>query len=211
MKVILVNGSPHKDGCTYTALAEVEKTLNKEGIDTEVFWVGIKPLSGCIACGKCAELGRCAFKDKVNEFLDAAKDADGFIFGSPVHYAGASGAITSFLDRAFFADMNSGRQSFYLKPGAAIVSARRAGTTAAFDQLNKYFTIAQMPVVSSRYWNMVHGMCAEEVEKDLEGLWTMRVLGRNMAFFLKCKEAGLKAGVKLPKQEKGAITNFIRE
>jgi multimeric flavodoxin WrbA len=211
MKVLLVNGSPHKDGCTHTALAEVAKTLKKEGIETEIFWVGIKPIIGCIACGKCAKLGRCVFKDPVNEFLDIAKDADGFIFGSPVHYAAASGAITSFLDRVFFADMNSGRGSFYLKPGAAIVSARRAGTTAAFDQLNKYFTIAQMPVISSRYWNMVHGMSPEEVKKDKEGLWTMRVLARNMAFFLKCKEAGLKAGVPLPKLEKGAITNFIRD
>ncbi len=211
MKVLLVNGSPHKNGCTHRALAEVAKTLDTEGIESDIFWVGIKPLAGCIACHKCAKLGRCAFKDSVNDFLAIAGDADGFIFGSPVHYAAASGAITSFLDRVFYADMNSGKRSFYLKPAAAVVSARRAGTTAAFDQLNKYFTIAQMPVISSRYWNMVHGTTAEEVERDLEGLWTMRVLARNMAFFLKCKEAGLKAGVKLPKQEKGAITNFIRE
>lgn len=211
MKVLLVNGSPHKDGCTYTALNEVAKTLNEEGIETEVFWVGIKPIIGCIACHKCAKLGHCAFKDSVNDFLEIAGDADGFIFGSPVHYAAASGAITSFMDRVFYANMHSGKQTFYLKPAAAIVSARRAGTTAAFDQLNKYFTIAQMPVVSSRYWNMVHGTKPEEVEKDLEGMWTMRVLARNMAFFLKCKEAGLKAGVKLPKQEEGSFTNFIRE
>lgn len=211
MKVILVNGSPHKDGCTYTALTEVAKTLNEEGIETEIFWVGVKPLAGCIACVKCAKLGHCVFEDRVNEFLGVAGDADGFIFGSPVHFAGASGAITSFLDRVFFAGMNSGKRPFYLKPGAAIVSARRAGTTAAFDQLNKYFTHAQMPVISSRYWNMVHGMNPGEVEKDLEGMWTMRVLGRNMAFFLKCKEAGLKAGVMLPKQEQGVMTSFIRE
>ena len=211
MKVLLVNGSPHKKGCTYTALTEVAKTLNEEGIDAEIFWIGVKPLAGCIACKKCAKTGRCAFKDRVNDFLDIAKDADGFIFGSPVHYAAATGAITSFMDRVFYADLQSGKQSFYLKPAAAVVSARRAGTTATFDQLNKYFTISEMPVMSSRYWNMVHGAKPEDVEKDLEGLQVMRVLARNMAFFLKCKEAGLKAGVSLPTREKSIFTNFIRD
>jgi multimeric flavodoxin WrbA len=210
MKVLLVNGSPHKEGCTYTALAEVEETLNKEGIDTEIFWVGNKPLSGCIACKTCAEKKQCVFNDKVNDFLDIAKNADGFIFGTPVHYAAASGAITSFMDRAFYSDMLAGRQSFYLKPAAAVVSARRAGTTATFDQLNKYFTISEMPVISSRYWNMVHGATPEDVKKDLEGLQTMRVLARNMAWFLKCKEAGIKAGVRLPEREEAMFTNFIR-
>jgi multimeric flavodoxin WrbA len=210
MKVLLVNGSPHKEGCTYTALAEVEETLNKEGIDTEIFWVGNKPLSGCIACKTCAEKKQCVFNDKVNDFLDIAKNADGFIFGTPVHYAAASGAITSFMDRAFYSDMIAGRQSFYLKPAAAVVSARRAGTTATFDQLNKYFTISEMPVISSRYWNMVHGATPEDVKKDLEGLQTMRVLARNMAWFLKCKEAGVKAGVRLPEREEAMFTNFIR-
>jgi len=211
MKVLLVNGSPHKEGCTYTALTEVAKTLNEEGIDTEIFWIGIKPLAGCIACKKCAKTGRCAFKDRVNDFLDIAEDADGFIFGSPVHYAAASGAITSFMDRVFYTVLQSGKQSFYLKPAAAVVSARRAGTTSTFDQLNKYFTLSEMPVISSRYWNMVHGAKPEDVEKDLEGLQTMRVLARNMAFFLKCKEAGLKKGVELPVREKSIFTNFIRE
>jgi multimeric flavodoxin WrbA len=206
----LINGSPHKEGCTYTALAEVEETLNKEGIDTEIFWVGNKPLSGCIACKTCAEKKQCVFNDKVNDFLDIAKNADGFIFGTPVHYAAASGAITSFMDRAFYSDMLAGRQSFYLKPAAAVVSARRAGTTATFDQLNKYFTISEMPVISSRYWNMVHGATPEDVKKDLEGLQTMRVLARNMAWFLKCKEAGIKAGVRLPEREEAMFTNFIR-
>jgi len=210
MKVLLVNGSPHKEGCTYTALAEVEETLNKEGIDTEIFWVGNKPLSGCIACKTCAEKKQCVFNDKVNDFLDIAKNADGFIFGTPVHYAAASGAITSFMDRAFYSDMIAGRQSFYLKPAAAVVSARRAGTTATFDQLNKYFAISEMPVISSRYWNMVHGATPEDVKKDLEGLQTMRVLARNMAWFLKCKEAGVKAGVRLPEREEAMFTNFIR-
>jgi len=146
-----------------------------------------------------------------NDFLGIAQDADGFIFGSPVHYAAASGAITSFMDCVFFADLQSGKGSFYLKPAAAIVSARRAGTTVTFDQLNKYFTITEMPVISSRYWNMVHGSEPEDVEKDFEGLQIMRVLARNMAFFLKCKEAGLKAGVSLPAREESIFTNFIRK
>ncbi len=211
MKVLLVNGSPHEKGCTYTALTEAAKTLNEEGIDTEIFWVGTKPLAGCIACKTCAKTGRCVFNDRVNDFLDIAKGADGYIFGSPVHYAAASGAITSFMDRVFYADALGGRQSFYLKPAACIVSARRAGTTATFDQLNKYFTISEMPIISSRYWNMVHGAKPEDVEKDLEGLQTMRILARNMAFFLKCKEAGLKTGVPLPMREEIIFTNFIRE
>lgn len=210
MNVLLVNGSPHAKGCTYTALEEVAKTLNIEGIETQIFQIGTKPLSGCIACKNCAKTGRCAFSDRVNDFLDLAKNANGFIFGSPVHYAAASGPITSFMDRVFYSDLNSGEQSFYLKPAAAIVSARRAGTTSAFDQLNKYFTISEMPVISSRYWNMVHGITPEDVKKDLEGLQTMRILGRNMAWFLKCKEAGIKAGVSLPEREKTILTNFIR-
>jgi multimeric flavodoxin WrbA len=211
MKVLLVNGSPHKKGCTYTALTEVEKTLNEEGIDTEIFWIGTKPLAGCIACMKCADLERCSFDDSVNDFLDLVNDADGFIFGSPVHYAAASGAITSFMDRVFYSDLVGDRQSFYLKPAAAVISARRAGTTATFDQINKYFTISQMPIISSRYWNMVHGAKPEDVKKDLEGLQTMRVLARNMAWFLKCKDAGTKAGIQLPKKEEIIFTNFIRE
>ncbi len=211
MKVLLVNGSPHKEGCTYTALTEVAKTLNEEGIETEIFWIGKKPLAGCIACMTCAEEGHCVFKDRVNDFLDIAGDANGFIFGSPVHFASAGGAITSFMDRVFYTDLLAGKQSFYLKPAAAVVSARRAGTTATFDQLNKYFTLMEMPIVSSRYWNMVHGVQPEDVEKDLEGLWTMRVLARNMAFFLKCKEAGLKMGVPLPVREVPVFTNFIRD
>ncbi len=211
MKILLVNGSPHKNGCTFTALSEVAETLNKEDIDTEIFWVGTKPLVGCTACMKCAGIGKCAFDDKVNEFLDIAPDADGFIFGSPVHYAAASGAITSFMDRTFYSAMMGGKQSFYLKPAAAVVSARRAGTTATFDQINKYFTISQMPIISSRYWNMVHGATAEDVKKDLEGLQTMRMLARNMAWFLKCKEAGEKASISLPEKEEPIFTNFIRE
>lgn len=210
MKVLLVNGSPHKKGCTYTALKEVAETLNKEKVDTEIFQVGTKPLAGCTACRKCAETGYCVFDDKVNEFIKIAGDFDGFIFGAPVHYAAVNGAMTSFMDRAFYAPLKAGKDIFYLKPAAAVISARRAGTTATFDQLNKYFTLNQMPVVSSRYWNMVHGTNPEEVKEDKEGLQTMRILGRNMAFLLKCKEAGLKAGVDLPEQEEITFTNFIR-
>lgn len=211
MKVLLINGSPHKKGCTYTALMEVAAILEKEGIDADLFWVGNKPLPGCIACKSCIEKKKCVFNDEVNDFLAIAPSADGFVFGSPVHYAAASGAITSFMDRAFYADMLAGRRSFYLKPAAAVISARRAGTTATFDQLNKYFTISEMPVISSRYWNMVHGATSEDVKQDLEGLQTMRVLARNMAWFLKCKEAGIKAGVSFPVKEENIYTNFIRE
>lgn len=210
MNVLLVNGSPHPNGCTFTALETVASTLQEAGIETSVFQVGIKPVSGCIACRKCATLGRCAFDDKVNEFADLAEQADGFVFGSPVHYAAASGAMTCFMDRLFYSCIWAGRQIFRLKPAAAVVSARRAGTTAALDQLHKYLTWAEMPVINSRYWNMVHGNTPEEVRKDEEGMQIMRVLGRNMAWFLKCKEAGLKAGIALPEQETRTMTNFIR-
>jgi len=210
MKVMLVNGSPNEKGCTYTALNEIAKTLKEEGIESDIFWVGTEPLTGCVACMTCAKTGRCQFSDKVNDFLALARDADGFVFGSPVHYAAASGAITSFMDRAFFSMGRPGGDIFRLKPAAAIVSARRAGTTAALDQLNKYFTISQMPIISSQYWNMVHGSNPDGVVQDAEGMQVMRVLARNMAWFLKCKEAGEKAGVPLPKQEKRERTNFIR-
>ena len=206
MKVILVNGSPHEKGCTFTALSEVAKTLNEAGVSTQIFQLGAAPVPGCTDCGACFTLGRCVIDDKVNEFLALAKEADGFIFGSPVYYASANGSLTSFMDRVFFA----GGSTFRLKPAAAAVSARRAGTTASFDQLNKYFAISEMPIVSSQYWNMVHGMEPEDVKKDLEGLQIMRTLGRNMAWLLKCKEAAAKAGVPLPKREEGTYTNFIR-
>ncbi len=210
MKVLLVNGSPHENGCTHTALSEIAATLGKEGIASEMIWLGAEPISGCTSCLSCRKMGRCRIDDKVNPFLDLARDADGFVFGSPVHYAAASGALTCFMDRLFYADACAKRRTFYLKPAAAIVSARRGGTTAAFDQLNKYFTISQMPVISSQYWNMVHGNKPEQTLQDLEGMQTMRVLARNMAWFLKCKEAGAKAGVPLPQQEDKTPTNFIR-
>ena len=211
MKVLLVNGGPHKEGCTYTALAEVAKTLNEEGIETEIFWIGNKPVGGCIACKKCKELGMCVFDDVVNVFIEKAKEADGFIFGSPVHYAGATGAITSFMDRVFYSALSGGKAEYFLyKPAAAISSARRAGTTATYDQLNKYFGINQMPIISSRYLNMVHGNSPEEVVKDEEGMQIMRTLGNNMAWLLKCIDVAKKNGVEYPQNESPIKTNFIR-
>lgn len=165
MKVLLVNGGPHKNGCTYIALSEIEKELNKEGIETEIFWIGVKPISGCIACGNCYKTGKCVFNDVVNEFALKCKEADGFVFGTPVHYAAASGAISAFMDRLFYSTF-SNPDLFRLKPAAAIMSARTAGTTATYDQLNKYFGMKQMPIISSRYWNMVHGSTPEEVMQD---------------------------------------------
>ncbi|KOF56760.1 MULTISPECIES: flavodoxin family protein [Clostridium] len=207
MKVLLINGSPHAKGCTYTALCEVAKELEKENIETEIFQVGNKPIRGCIGCGGCSKTdNKCVFDDDtVNAALEKAKDCDGFIFGSPVHYAAASGALTSFLDRLFYAG-----DFWAYKPGAAVVSCRRGGAASAFDQINKYFTIANMPVVSSQYWNMIHGNNPEEVKQDLEGMQTMRTLGKNMAWLLKSIEAGKKAGIKLPEKETTVRTNFIR-
>jgi multimeric flavodoxin WrbA len=206
MKVILVNGSPHPRGCTYTALVEIATVLEAQGVETEIFQVGVKPVSGCIACERCRETGRCFMNDKVNEFLDKAAVADAFVFGSAVHFAAISGAMASFLDRVFFA----GTPNFRGKPGSGIVSCRRGGSTAAFDQLNKYLAHSEMPIVSSQYWNMVHGNTPEEVKQDLEGLQIMRTLGSNMAWLLKCLEAGKAAGFEMPEKEKRQRTNFIR-
>ncbi len=211
MKVLLANGSPNKEGCTHTALSEVAKTLNGEGIDTEIFWIGNKPVGGCIACRKCRETGKCVFNDAVNEFRIKAYEADGFLFGSPVHYAAASGSMTSFMDRLFYSELcGNANKAFRMKPAAAVISARRAGTTATFDQMNKYFTLHEMPIVSSRYWNMVHGARPEDVLRDEEGLSTMKELGKNMAYLLRCQEAGRNAGVEIPAQEAKPFTNFIR-
>ena len=211
MKVLMLNGSPNKKGCTYTALCEVEKTLNDEGIETEIFWIGTKAIQSCIACHKCSELGQCVFnKDKVNEFVKKAYDCDGFVFGSPVYYAAINGQITSFLNRAFYSNSHgSNGDAFKFKPGASVISARRAGTTASYDQLNKYFGISQMPIISSYYWNMVHGNTPDEVKQDLEGLSTMRQLGRNMAYFLKCIDIAKQNDLS-PKEEAKLRTNFIR-
>lgn len=210
MKVLLINGSPHEKGCTYTALKEAADALTKQGVGADFLWIGNEPMSGCIACGNCGRAGKCVFDDKVNVFLDIANDYDGFIFGSPVYYGSMNGAMSSFMDRIFYADLCSKRRCFYLKPAAAVISARRAGTTASLDQLNKYFTISQMPVISSTYWNMVHGSTPEEVKQDLEGLQTIRMLGKNMAWFLKIKEAGDNAAIPFPEPERTIRTNFIR-
>ena len=206
MKVILVNGSPHKDGCTNRALEEVEKTLNANGIETEIFWLGNKAISGCLGCGGCNNTGKCVIADKVNEFIDKVKDTDGFVFGSPVHFAAISGSLSSFMDRVFYGRGNL----FANKVAAGVVSCRRGGATAAFDEINKYFFISNMIVVGSSYWNMVHGSTKEQVEEDEEGLQTMRILGNNMAWILKSIEAGKNTGIELPKKEKSIKTNFIR-
>lgn len=206
MKVILVNGSPHKQGCTYTALAEVKRTLEKNGIETEEFWIGNKPVAGCIGCGNCMETGKCFVQDGVNEFLEKVPSADGFIFGTPVHFASGSGMITSFMDRIFYGRRNL----FKNKLAACVVSCRRGGATSTFDQINKYFAMNNMPIVTSQYWNMVHGSKPEDVLKDEEGLQTMRTLGNNMAWLLKCIEAGKNIGIKEPENEKIIQTNFIR-
>ena len=207
MKVMLVNGSPHKEGSTYHCLVEIQNTLTAEGIESDILWLGSKPIIGCQGCGACRKLGKCVHNDIVNEFLAAAGEYDGFIFGTPVHYAAASGAITSFMDRIFYA---GSKELYYMKPAAAISIARRGGTTATWDQLNKYFGISQMPIVTSQYWNMVHGAFGEQVKEDLEGMQTMRTLARNMAYLLKCLDAGRKSGVQLPETETKVATNFIR-
>ena len=205
MKVLLINGSPHKNGCTYTALHEVEKTLQEEGIETELIQVGNKEVRGCIACGKCRERGKCVFDDAVNEVAPKFALCDGLVVGSPVYYASANGTLVSFLDRLFY----SAPVDKTMKVGAAVVSARRGGNTATFDELNKYFTISGMPVASSQYWNQVHGNTAEQVMQDEEGLQTMRTLGRNMAFLIKSIALG-KEKFGLPEKEEHIFTNFAR-
>lgn len=209
MKVLLVNGSPHPKGCTYTALDAVAAALNDDEIGTDIFWIGNKAISGCIGCHRCNTLDSCVVQDVVNDFLEIANDYDGFIFGTPVHWGGPSGFIVPFLDRVFYADLNGGGNRFLYKPAAAVMNARRAGTTATWDQLNKYFGLMQMPIITSRYWNMVHGQTPFEVKQDLEGMQTMAVLGHNMAYFLKCKDAGERMGVAKPMDQPFVFTNFI--
>ena len=206
MKVLLVNGSPHKNGCTDTALREVAGALQAEGIDAEIFWIGNEPVGGCIACGGCAKAGKCVFGGTVNEFAEKAKEADGFIFGTPVHYASASGNMTSFMDRLAYA---GGRYLAY-KPAAICCSARRAGTTSTLDQLVKYPQFFHMPLVNGSYWAMVHGSNPEQVLQDAEGCAVMQELGRNMAWLLHCIEAGRAAGFEHPQNPKRPMTNFIR-
>ena len=201
MKVLLVNGSPHEKGSTYTALSVVWEVLNAEQIETDIFWIGSKPFFSCIDCGGCEKTGLCAFNDRVNDFLAVAGEYDGFVFGSPVHYAGAAGGLTSFMGRAFYADLYAGTNRFTLKPAAAVVAARRAGTTATIDQMNKFFLWGHMPIVSSRYWNMVYGKNPEQVLRDEEGVRNLRMLAKNMAWMLRNIEAGRKQGVPLPQYD----------
>ena len=207
MKVLLLNGSPRERGCTFTALSEVASSLERNGIETEIYWLGSEPISGCQVCLFCKSRGKCVIDDNVNHFVEKAAGVDGLVFGSPVHYASASGIITTFLDRVFY----SASKVFSGKLGAAVVSCRRAGSTAALDQLNKYFPINNMPMVPSQYWCMVHGNNPDEVRQDLEGLQIMRTLGMNIAWLLKCIDAGKKAGISLPVYEARQGTNFIRQ
>lgn len=205
-KVLMINGSPNENGCTYTALSEVAATLKKHDVETEILYLGKKPVAGCIACKKCYETGVCVFQDQVNEVLEKLDSIDAIIVGSPVYYAGPSGQVCAFLDRLFYC--SGSRMAGKL--GAAVVSCRRGGASAAFDRLNKYFTISNMSVVGSQYWNQVHGFTPEDVRKDEEGLQTMRTLGENMVWMLKCIEAGKKQGVSAPVYEKRISTHFIR-
>ncbi len=207
MKVLLVNGSPHEKGCTYTALGEVAASLNANGIDTEIFWLGNDVQGSCRACGYCREHGKCVLGDAVNKFAELAADADGFVFGSPVHYAAPSGNILSFMSRLFF----SSHGKYANKPAASVVSCRRGGASAALDTLNKFYPINGMPIVPSQYWNMVHGSCAEDVLKDAEGCQIMRNLGLKMAWMLKNIQAGRDAGIPAPVlDEPRQTTSFIR-
>ena len=205
MKVLLVNGSSRANGCTGVALKEVERALNEEGIDTELVFIGNAPIADCTACGFCEEHDKCVFDDLVNTFVEKAREADGFVFGSPVYYAHPSGRLLSFMDRVFY----SGGDALRFKPAAAVLSARRAGTTASFDVINKYFTINSMPVVSSTYWNHVYGSEPEEVPGDKEGLATMYNIGKNMAWLLRCIALGRENGVVHP-ENVSVYTNFIR-
>lgn len=206
MKVLVINGSPHLNGCTDRGLREVEETLKAEGIEIERVNVGNKPVRGCIACNFCREHGRCVFDDAVNETAPKFAEADGIIVGSPVYYAGANGQLLAFLDRLFYSTATNVNKT--MKAGAAVVSSRRAGSTSAFDEICKYFTISAMPVVSSTYWNEVHGFTAADVEADLEGLQTMRNLGRNMAFLIKAIAAH---SPQIPPQERTQFTSFHTE
>lgn len=204
MKVLLVNGSPHETGCVYTALTEIADTLKSEGVESDILWIGNHPVQGCIGCWQCRERGTCAFQDELyTAFVEKMKHADGVIIGSPVYYAGPNGSLCAILDRVCF----SAGEYFRSKPGACVVNCRRGGASAAFDRLNKYFTIMQMPVVSSQYWNSTHGMTPDEVKQDEEGLQTMRTLARNMAYLLKTR-AG--SGIEFPAGEPVLRTNFIR-
>ena len=205
MKVLLLNGSPHEKGCTYTALGQIAEALTLDGVESEILWLGTDAVKSCTACGGCRKIGKCVYEDIVNVIAEKMETCDGLIIGSPVHYAGASGQTTAVMDRLFY----SSTAKLRLKPGAAIVSARRGGTTAAFDQLNKYFTISGMPIASSQYWNSVHGGAPGQAEEDAEGLQTMRTLARNITFLIRAIALG-KERYGLPEKEAPQNTSFIR-
>ena len=206
MKVLLVNGSPHEKGATYAAMTVIAEALANEGVESEIFWIGNEAVGGCLGCGYCRKEKRCVRGDRVNDLTVRLSEFDGFIFGSAVHYAASTGALSSFMDRLFY--MNS--FAMRMKPAAAIVSCRRGGATAAFDEINKYFTISEMPIVSSNYWNQIHGSNAEEAMQDIEGVQTMKILGRNMAYMVKALAAAKEAGILPAEREKKTLTNFIR-
>lgn len=207
MNVILVNGSPHRRGCTARALQEVAVPLKDAGIDVVDFWIGSRELGGCKACGYCSTAGKCVMEDKVNEFNELALDADGFVFGSPVYYASMAGQMRSFMDRVFYSSNDPRR--FHMKPAAGISNSRRAGSVTTYDQFNKYFGISNMLIVSGSYWNETHGFTPDDVEKDIEGLRTMRAIGLNMAYVLRAKEAAAAAGIQVPERLSGPSTSFM--
>ena len=209
MKVLLINGSPHQYGCTYTALREVADTLEKNGVATELYHIGPGDIRGCVGCGNCFKTGKCIFDDGVNEISSRLLEFDGIVVGSPVYFASACGQLCSFLDRLFYSNYNNNRLAG--KFAAAVVSCRRGGASTAFDRINKYFTISNMPVVSSQYWNQVHGNTPEEVRQDLEGMQKMRTLGENMAYLIKGRDAGIREHIHTPEYERVKMTNFIRK
>lgn len=206
MKVLLLNGSPHQHGCTYTALLETANALTQRGIDAEIHWIGNQPVPGCIACGACRKAGKCIYDDQVNQLIDKLDSYDGFVFGTPVYYGGPSGQILSLMNRLFYC----ASAKMAGKPVAAVVSCRRGGASAAFQQMNMHFMMTNMSVVTSQYWNQVHGNTPEEVLQDAEGLQTMRTLAENMAYTLRSIQAGKAAGVPAPSYEPKQMTNFIR-
>lgn len=211
MKVLLVNGSSHPHGTTMRALEEMIGIFKEEGVETEVIQLGGKPIADCLQCNKCRETGKCIFNDGVNDFVERAREADGFVFATPTYFAHPSGRLFSFLDRAFYSnEVNEVYEAFRFKPGAAVAVARRGGTTASLDAVNKYFGIAQMPVAGSTYWNNVHGLFADEAPQDEEGMQTMRNLARNMIWMMRCFEEGRKSGVPYPATETSFTTNFIK-
>ena len=206
MKALLINGSPHKTGVTNLALETVAEGLAEGGCESEIVWLGAKPISGCLACGRCREIGRCVINDVVNELIPKAQEADGIVIGSPVHYAAASGQVTSAMHRLFY----TGAVDWSGKVGAAVVNCRRGGETTAYEQLNKYFSISGMPIVSSYYWNELYGNKPEEAAQDEEGLAVLRQLGLNVAWLIQCIQDGAAAGHAYPGRVHRAQTNFIR-